>query len=80
MTSEIRMQEVKPGRSAAERRLLPNLAVALIAASIPTLLLRHFHPALCSHFLILIALGLYFRITRGAKVGAVIGSDAAELL
>ena len=66
-------------RIAVERRLLPNLAVALIAVSMPTLLFRFVHVALCSHFFILIALGLYFRITRSARFGTVIGADALML-
>jgi len=67
-------------RSAGERRLLPNLAVALMAASMPTLLFRTGHAALCSHFLILIALGFYFRITRNARLGTVIGAGALILV
>ncbi len=66
-------------RSAGERRLLPNLAVALIVCSMPTLLFRFMHSALCSHFFILVALGLYFRITRSARLGTVIGADALML-
>ena len=54
-------------RSAGEKRILPNLAVALIAISLPTLIYRVGHAALCSHFLILLALGLYFQITRTAR-------------
>jgi hypothetical protein len=66
-------------RSAGEPRLLPNLAVAVIAASMPTLLFRFAHSALCSHFLILIALGLYFRITQSAKLGTILGAGALML-
>ena len=51
-------------RSAGERRFVPGLAVAIISISVPTLLARFGHVALCSHFLILIALGLYFRIVN----------------
>ena len=53
-------------RSAGERRFLPGLAAALISVSMPTLLFRFLHSALCSHFLILIALGLYFQIVRSS--------------
>jgi hypothetical protein len=66
-------------RSAGERRLLPNLAIAIIAVSMPTLLFRFVHSSLCSHFVLLIALGLYFRITRHARLGTVIGADALML-
>lgn len=66
-------------RSAGERRLLPNLAIAIIAVSMPTLLFRFVHSSLCSHFVILIALGLYFRITRNVRIGTVIGADALML-
>lgn len=51
-------------RSAGERRFLPGLAVAVISVSMPTLLFRHNHSALSSHFLILIALGIYFQIVQ----------------
>jgi hypothetical protein len=70
-------------RSAGERRLLPNVAVAIIAVSMPTLLFRFMHSALCAHFLILIALGLYFRIARDAKmttVAVAVGLMLAVLL
>ncbi len=66
-------------RSAGERRLLPNLAIAVIAVSMPTLLFRFVHAALCSHFVILIALGLYFRMTRNASIWMLIGADALML-
>lgn len=52
-------------RSAGEKRLVPALAVAVVAASMPTLLFRYGHSALCAHFLLLAALGLYFRLRRG---------------
>ena len=67
-------------RSAGERRLLPNLAVALIASSMPTLLFRFGHSALCSHFLILIAVGLYFRVTRSPNIGTLIGAATLMLV
>jgi hypothetical protein len=54
-------------RSTGERRLVPCFAVALIALSMPTLLRRFGHSALCGHFLLLIALGFYFRITRSVQ-------------
>ena len=54
-------------RSAGERRLVPAVAVAAIAISMPAFLLRQGHSALSSHFLILLAIGSYFRmVTAGA--------------
>lgn len=52
-------------RGAGERRLLPVMAIAVIAASMPALFWRMSHAALSGHFLILLALGLYFRICEG---------------
>jgi len=66
-------------RSAGERRLLPNLAIAIIAIGMPTLIFQLPHASLCSHFVILIALGLYFRITRNPRLATVIGADALML-
>ncbi len=67
-------------RSSGERRLLPNFAVALLAASMPTLIYRTGHAALCSHFLILIAIGLYFKIAREATMGTLVGAGALILV
>lgn len=66
-------------RSAGERRLVPNLAIALIAVSMPTLFLRFVHAALCSHFLILLALGLYFRITKQPRLATLVAAGALML-
>jgi hypothetical protein len=62
-------------RSAGEKRLLPSLATAVIALSMPTLLYRTAggHQALCGHFLILVAIGLYFRISHGSRIAAWLG-------
>lgn len=49
-------------RGAGERRLLPALAVALAALSMPAWIGRFGHAALSGHFLILAGLGLYFRL------------------
>lgn len=49
-------------RSAGERRLLPALAIAVAAVSMPAWWSRFSHASLCSHFLILLALGTYFRL------------------
>ena len=53
-------------RSAGETRLVPAAAVALFSVAMPTLLYRHTHSALSAHFVILVALGCYFRMVRGA--------------
>ena len=65
-------------RSAGEKRLLPSFAVSVIALSLPTLLQRGLRPheSLCGHFLILVAIGLYFRISRGSKLAAWLGAPA----
>ena len=59
-------------RSSGERRLVPSLALAIIAISMPTLLYRSDmglgHEALCAHSLILFAIGVYFRICGGSNV------------
>jgi hypothetical protein len=51
-------------RTVGERRLLPNLCVALIAVSIPTWWNRFSHAALTAHFLILFALGTYILLVQ----------------
>lgn len=53
-------------RSAGERRLLPALAAALLAACLPTFLGRMAHAALCAHWIVLLAIGLHFRALRPA--------------
>ncbi len=54
-------------RSAGERRPGPALAAAALAVSMPTLLSRYGHVALCSHAAILLGLGLYFRLASGRR-------------
>ncbi|MBF0859892.1 hypothetical protein HKD24_11780 [Gluconobacter sp. LMG 31484] len=51
-------------RSLGEKRLLPALAVAVFSACFPTFLVRLGHAALCGHWILLLAIGLYFRATR----------------
>ena len=53
-------------RCAGERRFVPALALAVMSVSVPTMLWRIGHQALCSHFLILFALGCYFRTVSGS--------------
>jgi hypothetical protein len=65
-------------RSAGEKRLLPSLAMAVIALSMPTLFFRSLagHEALCGHFLIFLAIGLYFRISQGSRIATWLGPPA----
>jgi hypothetical protein len=52
-------------RSAGERRIMPALGLALAALSVPAWLARYGHAALTFHAALLVALGLYLRLTRG---------------
>jgi hypothetical protein len=54
-------------RGAGERRLLPAVAVAVMAASQPVFLAQLWHAQLDSHFIILGMIGLYFRAVRGSR-------------
>lgn len=54
-------------RGAGVRGLWPALAVAVLALSMPAFLMRFGHAALTGHFVILAALGLYFRLLRDAR-------------
>jgi len=54
-------------RSAGERRLIPAIAISVFSIAIPTLLFRWGHIALSSHFLILLAIGVYFRMVNGQR-------------
>lgn len=54
-------------RGAGVRGLLPGLAVAVMASAMPAFIMRYGHAALCGHFVILIALGLYFRALADAR-------------
>ena len=51
-------------RGTGERGVAASLAVAVMAAAMPTFLLRVGHAALDGHFILLGALGLYLRATR----------------
>jgi hypothetical protein len=51
-------------RSAGERRWLPALCLAALACAMPAWWNRFGHAALSGHFLLLLALGLYFRLVR----------------
>jgi putative flippase GtrA len=60
-------------RSLDVKSLLPNLAGTVLALSCPALIFRFGHTALCGHFLVLFALGLYFRSVRRAAFGRLWG-------
>jgi hypothetical protein len=49
-------------RSAGVRGLWPALALAVLALSMPAFIMRYGHAALTGHFVILVSLGLYFRL------------------
>lgn len=63
-------------RSLEVKGLLPNLAGAVIALSYPALLYRFGHEALCGHFLLLFAMGLYFRSASQHAFGKLWGRFA----
>jgi hypothetical protein len=52
-------------RGLGERRIFPALAVAALAALMPSLWFRPMHPNLCGHFAVLLALGATLRLLRG---------------
>ncbi|NCY25647.1 MAG: hypothetical protein EBX37_12590, partial [Alphaproteobacteria bacterium] len=52
-------------RGLGERRIFPALAVAALAAAMPSLWFRPIHPNLCGHFVVLLALGATLRLLRG---------------
>ncbi len=54
-------------RGAGVRGFWPAIAVAVLALSMPAFLMRFGHAALTGHFVILAALGLYFRLLRDAR-------------
>jgi hypothetical protein len=58
-------------RSAGERRVWPALAAATLALLQPAFLAGFWHASLSSHFVILIMVGLYFRIVRGSRASLV---------
>ncbi len=64
-------------RGTGERRPAACLAVAVIAASMPTFLYRVAHAALDGHFLLLLALGLSLRATRPGAGRAPVAALAA---
>ena len=68
-------------RAAGERHWVAMIAVAVIALCMPFWLGRYVHVALSSHFLILLALGVYFRGCEGLRTGwACVAMLCASLL
>lgn len=57
-------------RSAGERRFLPVLAFTIVAACMPAWWARYGHASLTGHFLLLLSLGLYFRLLQPAPLRA----------
>ena len=68
-------------RGTGETRTGPLLAVALAAMSMPAFIMRFGHAALCGHFLLWLALGLYLRLVAGRRLWpAAAGLQVAALL
>lgn len=66
-------------RGAGETRLAPAIAVALAASAMPAFINRFGHAALTGHFTLLVALGLYLRLTRAQSVGLWIAAVSAAV-
>ncbi len=57
-------------RGTGERRVLPAIAVSVLASSLPSFLMRMPHAALDGHFTLLLMLGLYLRaVGPGQRAG-----------
>jgi hypothetical protein len=57
-------------RSSGVRGVFPAIVAGILSISMPAMLWRTGHQALCAHFTILISLGVYFRIVRGSQFSA----------
>ena len=66
-------------RGAGERRLLPALAVAVAAASMPVWWNRFGHASLTGQFILLLALGAYLRLVRRQSARRWTGALLLEL-
>ena len=55
-------------RGADETRFWPLLCIGLAAVSMPAFIMRFGHAALCGHFLLWLALGVYLRAVAGQRV------------
>src|SRR5215469_8291971 len=67
-------------RALGETRVAPNVALAAVAVSVPAWLASSDHVALDSHFLLLIAIGLYVLIARAPTRGRLIAAGAVMLV
>jgi hypothetical protein len=67
-------------RAAGESRVLPAVAAALAAASMPAFLNRYGHAALTGHFTLLVALGLYLRLVRAPSPALWAAAAAAAVV
>lgn len=66
-------------RGAGELRLLPAVGVALAALAMPAWLARYGHAALGGHFLLLLALGWYFRLLGRTSLVCWLGAGMTAL-
>nr|MCU0944099.1 DUF6311 domain-containing protein [Rubritepida sp.] len=57
-------------RGAGVRGFWPALAVAAMASAMPAFIMRFGHAALCGHFVVLVALGLYLRLLAAPRAWA----------
>lgn len=55
-------------RASGEKRVLSAVVISILSLCVPTLLYRIGHTALCSHFLIFLAIGLYFKTINGKSL------------
>ncbi|APH58507.1 DUF6311 domain-containing protein [Granulibacter bethesdensis] len=67
-------------RGLGEKRRLPALAIAVMAVSMPTFIFRIGHAALCGHFLILLMVGLYFRLCAGPRLSLLVAGCVLTVL
>ena len=66
-------------RGTGERRFWPAIGVALAALAMPAWLARYGHAALTGHFLILLAIGWYFRLVARQGVWRWVGALATAV-
>ncbi|MFO1072223.1 MAG: DUF6311 domain-containing protein [Geminicoccaceae bacterium] len=67
-------------RGAGERRLLPCLAMAVAAVSMPVWWNRFGHASLCGQFVLLLAIGLYLRLVHEQSLRRWAGALLLELV
>jgi hypothetical protein len=66
-------------RGLGERRFWPSIGVALAALAMPAWLARYGHAALTGHFLLLLALGWYFRLVDRQSASRWLGAGLTAL-